>query len=73
MISGANVPFQKALVKISSMSSLLRDDGVPVPRNDEGTLLDIGAVEEEGRIVGKAGVEMVSYILLYTVVLLPVL
>ena len=41
-----------------SMSSLLRDDGVPVPRNDKGTLLDIGTVEEEGRIVGKAGVEM---------------
>ena len=56
-----------------SMSSLLWDDGVPVPRNDEGTLLDIGAVEEEGRIVGKAGIEMVSYILLYAVVLLPVL
>jgi len=41
-----------------SMSSFLRDDGVPVLRNDEGTLPDIGTVEEEGRIVGKAGVEM---------------
>lgn len=41
------------------MSGLLRDDGpVPVPRDDEGTLQEIGTLEEKRMVLRDAGIEV---------------
>lgn len=40
------------------MSGLLRDDGEPLSRDDEGMLEEIGTVEEKRMVLRDAGIEV---------------
>jgi hypothetical protein len=43
---------------VRCVSGLLRDDGEPFPRDDEGMLEEIGTVEEKRMVLRDAGIEV---------------